>query len=181
MAQADQPEHRIWLTAPLTELCDHIEQTHHAFLHEQLPFITELLNKVVAAHGEHHPELADVRDTFRALREELEPHMFKEERILFPAIRKLETAGVPLSMPFGSVQNPIGVMEDEHAVAGEALRRMRMLTDDYQIPDDACGAYRGLLEILPRLESDLHEHIHKENNILFPRAIELERASGGAT
>jgi len=167
-----------WLSAPLTELCDHIEQTHHAFLREQLPYLTDLFEKVIAAHGENHPELAEARDVFRSLRAELEPHMFKEERILFPAIRKMESAGQPVSMPFGSVQNPIDVMEDEHAGAGEALRRLRRLTGDYRVPDDACNAYRGLLEILHRLEVDLHEHIHKENNILFPRAIEMEGSTG---
>lgn len=169
-----------WLTASLTDLCDHIEQTHHAFLREQLPYLTELFEKVIAAHGENHPELAEARDAFRELRAELEPHMFKEERILFPAIRNMEDAGAPVALPFGSVQNPIGVMEDEHAGAGEALWRLRRLTGDYRVPDDACNAYRGLLEILQRLEVDLHEHIHKENNILFPRAIELESNSASS-
>jgi regulator of cell morphogenesis and NO signaling len=179
-AASDGSEKRDWLSASLTELCDHIEQTHHAFLREQLPFLTDLFEKVIAAHGEGHPELAEAREVFGALRAELEPHMFKEERILFPAIRRLESAGAPVSFPFGTVQNPIGVMEDEHAAAGEALRRLRELTDGYQSPDDACNAYRGLLEILQRLEVDLHEHIHKENNILFPRAAELEGRLAGS-
>ncbi len=164
-----------WLAAPLSELCDHIKQTHHAFLREQLPFLTQLIDKVVDAHAERHPELNDVRETFRALRDELEPHMLKEERILFPAVRALEISTQPVSLPFGTVKNPIGVMEDEHEHAGQALRRLRELTGDFSPPDDACNAYRGLLESLQRLEADLHEHIHMENNILFPRAAELER------
>jgi regulator of cell morphogenesis and NO signaling len=174
-AEASAAEAVDWTTAPLAALCDHIERTHHAFLREQLPFLSELIEKVVAAHGAVHPELAKVREMFRALRGELEPHMFKEERILFPAIRMLEASASAPSFPFGTVNNPIGVMEHEHDVAGEALHKLRELTGDYNVPEDACNAYRGLLESLQRLESDLHLHIHKENNILFPRSAELER------
>lgn len=100
--------------------------------------------------------------------------MFKEERILFPAIRMLEKSASAPSFPFGTVNNPIGVMEHEHDVAAEALRKLRELTDGYLPPEDACAAYRGLLKGLELLESDLHLHIHKENNILFPRAAALE-------
>ncbi len=169
-----------WLGAPLTDLCNHIEQTHHQFLREQLPFLSDLFEKVIAVHGENHPELAEARDVFLQLRAELEPHMFKEEQILFPAVRKLEAARAAVPLPFGSVQNPIHVMQDEHASAGQALHRLRELTGGYQTPDDACQAYGSLLEILERLEADLHEHIHKENNILFPRAVELERDPSGS-
>lgn len=178
-ATSGDSEKTDWLAARLCDLCDHIEQTHHAFLREQLPFLTDLFEKVVTAHGENHPKLVDARETFRELREELEPHMFKEERILFPAVRQTEAANGPIQTPFGSVRNPIAMMENEHAGAGDALRRLRTLTDDYRVPDDACNAYRGLLETLQRLEADLHEHIHKENNILFPRAIELEQTLAG--
>ena len=174
-AQPSQDEDRgDWLDAPLTKLCDHIEQTHHTFLREQLPFLTQLIDKVVDAHGQHHGELRDVRLVFAALRAELEPHMMKEEQILFPAVRTLEQASHQVAFPFGSVQNPIRMMELEHDNAGAGLRRLRELTDGFTAPDDACNAYRGLYEVLAKLEADLHEHIHKENNILFPRAVELE-------
>lgn len=169
-----------WLSAPLTDLCNHIEQTHHQFLREQLPFLSDLFAKVIDVHGENHPELAETRDVFHGLRAELEPHMFKEEQILFPTVRRMEAARAAVPMPFGSLQNPIQVMEDEHAGAGQALQRLRSLTGGYRAPQDACQAYSGLLEILERLETDLHEHIHKENNILFPRAVELERELTGS-
>ena len=166
-----------WSSAPLTELCDHIEQTHHAFLREQLPFLTQLIDKVVDAHGKNHSELYDVRRVFGELRAELEPHMMKEEQILFPAVRALELASHQVTFPFGSVQNPIRMMEHEHDNAGQALRRLRELTSEFTAPDDACNTYRALLDWLEYLEADLHLHIHKENNILFPRAVELERKS----
>ena len=163
-----------WCDASLTELCDHIEQTHHAFLREQLPQLTERIAKVVAAHAEKHPELLDVQSTFQDLRAELEPHMIKEECILFPAIRIMEKGSPPFVFPFGSVRNPIGAMEHEHDNAGNAVRRLHELTDGYTVPGNACTTYRAMLEGLQRLEADLHEHIHKENNILFPGAAKLE-------
>ncbi len=163
-----------WLEAPLTKLCDHIEQTHHAFLRVQLPLLTQLIDQVVDAHGQHHGELRDVRLVFGELRAELEPHMMKEEQILFPAVRMLEQASHQVTFPFGSVQNPIRMMEHEHDNAGAGLRRLRELTSGFAATDDACNAYLGLYEALAKLEADLHEHIHKENNILFPRAAELE-------
>ncbi len=171
---AESEAHGDGLDASLTKLCDHIEQTHHAFLRVQLPLLTQLIDKVVDTHGQHHPELRDVRRVFGELRAELEPHMMKEERILFPAVRALEQASHRVAFPFGSVQNPIRMMEHEHDNAGQGLRRLRELTGGFAAPDDACNAYRGLYEVLAKLEADLHEHIHKENNILFPRAAELE-------
>ena len=117
---------------------------HHAFLREQLPFLTQLIDKVVDAHGQHHPELRDVRLVFAALRAELEPHMMKEEQILFPAVRTLEQASHQVTFPFGSVQNPIRMMEHEHDNAGQGLRRLRELTGGFAAPDDACNAYPAL-------------------------------------
>jgi regulator of cell morphogenesis and NO signaling len=171
---------RDWSLATLTDLCDHVERTHHAFLREQLPRLADWLDKVVAAHADRHPELADVRRTFHELRGELEPHMLKEERILFPAIRALERAASPPAFPFGSVSNPIGMMEDDHDRVGVSLARLRELTHGYQVPEDACHTYRALLDGLRRLEADLHVHIHKENNILFPRAANLESSEPAA-
>jgi regulator of cell morphogenesis and NO signaling len=175
LAVGDDDWGRNWNSAPLTDLCDHIEQTHHVYLRAELPRLTSLSAKVLAAHGQAHPELAEVQRTFAALRAELEPHMFKEERILFPAIRQLEQSNSPPQFPFGSVANPIRVMEHEHDNAGAALARIRRLTSDYRVPGDACNTYRVLLDGLAHLEADMHQHVHKENNILFPRAAQRER------
>jgi len=164
-----------WLKQSLTALCDHIEATHHAYLREELIWLTALVDKVVAAHGEAHPSLHQVRSAFLELRSELEPHMMKEEQVLFPAIRQMEARGEPLAFPFGSVGNPIHCMEHEHEAAGAALARLRELTDGYQAPEGACNTYRAMLDSLARLEADMHQHVHKENNVLFPRAIELEK------
>lgn len=164
-----------WSNQPLGELCDHIVARHHDYLREELPRLSGLIDKVVQAHGESHPELLTVKAQFRMLRAELEPHMAKEEQILFPAIRALEQANRSIGFPFGSLGNPIRCMEHEHAGSGEALSALRQLTNGYQPPLNACPTYRVMLDSLARLELDLHEHIHKENQILFPRAQDLER------
>lgn len=170
----DQQTTKDWRGAPLAELCDHIEQTHHAYLKQELPRLTQMLAKVVAAHGGNYPELAKVQEVFAALRAEMEPHMFKEERVLFPAIRQLEQSAGHPSFPFGTVANPIRMMEQEHEGAGNALSQIHTLTRDYEIPADACNTYRAMLAGLRQLELDMHQHVHKENSILFPKAIELE-------
>lgn len=177
-AQQPEPDQTDWTQAPLVELANHIVDTHHAFLLNELPRITGLTEKVYNAHGGKRPELAKVVEVFKLLRQELESHMAKEENILFPAIRILESQGGPQTFPFGSVDNPIRMMEHEHDDAGNALRRLRELTEDYTPPQDACPTYRVMLESLKNLELDLHTHIHKENNILFPRAAELEKSAG---
>jgi regulator of cell morphogenesis and NO signaling len=171
---ARSADERDWTQASLAALCDHIEQTHHAYLKNELPRLTAIVAKVAAVHGEHHPELRQVERTFAELRAELEPHMFKEERILFPAIRHLEQAAAPPAFPFGTVANPIRMMEFEHDHSGDALERIRALTGDYQPPEGACNTYRAMLDGLRQLEQDMHLHVHKENNILFPRAVEVE-------
>lgn len=165
-----------WIRAPLAELCDHIQKTHHGFLRAELPRLAAIIAKVVTAHGAYHPELAAVQATFTELRSELEPHMMREECVLFPAIRYLEANGRPLQFPFGSLNSPIRVMVDEHDHAGDALARLRQLTADYAVQPGACNTYRVMLEGLATLERDMHQHVHKENNILFPRAVELEAA-----
>jgi regulator of cell morphogenesis and NO signaling len=172
----DSSEEVNWSEASLTELADHIVDTHHRFLSTELPRISGLIGKTVNAHGDKRPELSKVAETFRLMREELESHMAKEENILFPAIRTLETRHDSVSFPFGSVANPIGMMEHEHDDAGSALRRLRELTENFTPPRDACPTYRAMLDSLQNLEQDLHRHIHKENNILFPRAKELEQS-----
>lgn len=133
---------------------------------------------MIAAHGENHPELRGVGLLFERLCADLNPHMFKEERVLFPYILDLARASVnngqvPFA-PFGTVNNPVRMMMREHDSAGEILRELRAVTSDYTTPADGCISYRTLYEALAALEKDLHQHIHLENNILFPRAIELE-------
>jgi regulator of cell morphogenesis and NO signaling len=156
------------------ELTDHIVETHHTYLRCELPRLSALIEKVLAAHGARHPELAGLCDTFNDLREELESHMIKEERVLFPLIKQLEAAHAPFPVHCVTVENPIRVMEHEHRTVGMALARMREFTHDYHPPADGCLSMKALYEGLANLETDLHHHIHKENNILFPRAAELE-------
>lgn len=168
-----------WTTAPLAALCDDIVHTHHDYLRRELPRLSGLINKVVAAHGAKHPELAEVQQTFVELRAELEPHMMKEECILFPSIRYLESSGQATQFPFGSLANPIRVMVSDHDHAGDALATLRRLTNGYFPPAGACNTYRVMLAGLAELERDMHQHVHKENNILFPRAVELEEQVGG--
>lgn len=160
----------------LTELADHIESTHHAYLKEELPRLDFMTEKVARVHGEHEPRLARTRQAFLALKAELEPHMMKEERILFPIIRELEQSNGPLQFHCGSVANPIRQMEHEHDQAGNALAILSESTDCYTPPEWACNTYRAMLDSLARLETDMHQHVHKENNVLFPKAIQLEQS-----
>lgn len=159
----------------LTALADHIEATHHAFLRRELPRIDSLIRKVVAAHGADDPRLQTVYRVFQGFAIELNSHMMKEEQILFPMIRTLETATTAPCFHCGSVANPIRVMMHEHDDAGDALKAMRELTDNYSPPQHACPTYVAMLDALRRLELEMHQHVHKENNILFPRAAERER------
>lgn len=159
----------------LTELADHIEQVHHTFMHSELPRLKDLIDKVVSAHGDKEPRLHQVKKTFLSLSNELSSHLEKEEQILFPMVRQLDASATTPETHCGSINNPISQMELEHDHAGSDLETLRKLTDRYAIPDWACNSYRALMDALTELESDLHQHIHKENNILFPRAIEMEK------
>jgi regulator of cell morphogenesis and NO signaling len=163
-----------WTESALADLCEHIQTTHHAYLRQELPRLSGLVDKVLAAHGGKHPELKELQQVFASLRAELEPHMFKEEQILFPAIRQMERTASQPNFPFGTVANPIRMMEHEHEAAGNALGRIRELTNGFLPPEGACNTYRVMLDALAQLEHDTHQHIHKENNILFPRAQQLE-------
>lgn len=163
-----------WTRATMTALADHIERTHHDYLKEALPRLSTLTEKVANAHGAKDSRLFDLRDLFRSFREELETHMWKEEQILFPLIRKMDGADVMPAFHCGSVENPIRVMLAEHDDAGEALASMRRLTDDFTAPDGACGTYRAMLAALVELESDMHQHVHLENNVLFLKAVSVE-------
>jgi regulator of cell morphogenesis and NO signaling len=169
-----------WNAAPLREIIRHIVSTHHEYLKLNLPRIALRLGKVVEVHGENDPAaLHELDNVFDGLCQELNLHMHKEEMMLFPAIERYEAAarsGLPLPpAPFGSIENPIGVMEAEHDSAGLALTRIRELTVDFQSPPYACSTYRAMLDGLKALEADLHAHIHLENNVLFPRVIAIEK------
>ena len=164
----------------LSELCDHIEATHHAYLREELPRLDRMTEKVARVHGDKQPKLIAIREAFVALRGELEPHMMKEERVLFPMVRQLEASSQAPGFHCGSIGNPIRQMELEHDNAGEALARIREAADDFVAPDWACNTYRAMLNGLQELEQDMHQHIHKENNVLFPKASALETQAAGS-
>lgn len=159
---------------PLDALCDHIVERHHEYLRTELPRLTRMANKVAKVHGDRDSRLSDVAETLVALAQELASHMMKEERMLFPVIRQMAQMEELPPMPFGTLANPIRAMEAEHDGAGGGLERLAELTDDYTPPDWACNTYQALLDGLHDLEVDLHQHIHKENNVLFPRAMEEE-------
>ena len=168
------PSERNWAEASLTDLADHIEQTHHAYMKEEMPRLVYLIDRVVRAHGAHHPELAQVQEVFAAFKAELDQHMIKEEQILFPICRQLDASAPLPEFHCGSVANPIRVMVSEHDNAGQALATMRSLTHDFTPPEGACNTYRAMLDSLAHLEADMHQHVHKENNILFPKAVQIE-------
>jgi regulator of cell morphogenesis and NO signaling len=161
-----------WDRAPLGELADHIVATHHAYLAQELPRLEAMSARVAKVHGHHAPEVVELYSAFVAFRHEMEEHAMKEEQVLFPWIKRLE-AGEP--GPFNaSVANPIRCMEHEHENAGNALQGFRELSNGYQPPEDACNTWRVLYASLEALEQDMHTHVHKENSILFPRALQLE-------
>ena len=165
-------------TSTLAELVRHIVDKHHVYTKEEMARLEALIDKVIAAHGTNHPELRDIGEVFQSLCADLKPHMFKEEQILFPYILGMENAFLgdapPPFAPFGTVNNPVRMMMMEHDAAGELLRELRELSSNYTVPPDGCISYQTLYQALEALEQDLHQHIHLENNILFPRAIRLE-------
>lgn len=162
----------------LTELSAHILETHHIFTRSEMARIEALSAKVIGAHSANHPELFKVENLFQRLCADLKPHMFKEEQILFPYIVSMEQAQaqnhpVPFA-PFGTVKSPVRMMMMEHDTAGDILRELRAVTSDYRVPPDGCISYQMLYRALEGFEKDLHQHIHLENNILFPKAVEME-------
>lgn len=171
---------RDWQNEPLSSLIAHIKNTHHKYTREEVTRLTDLMRKVCAVHGKNHPELFDVRSAFAGLAQELTTHMMKEEMMLFPYVERMEEAVIqdepPLPAPFGTVQNPVNMMEHEHDSAGNALRAIRKASNDFVLPADACVSYQTLYTALMAFEADLHLHIHLENNILFPRAIAMEKS-----
>jgi regulator of cell morphogenesis and NO signaling len=160
-------------------LADYIINTHHSYVKKVLPELRSYATKVARVHGNHHPELPAVLQLVEEVNAELTAHMIKEERVLFPYIRELvKNNGQPSQGPsFGTVQNPISVMEMEHEMVGKNMEEIRMLTDNYSLPEDACASYSLLFQLLIEFENDLHIHIHLENNILFPKALTLEKQS----
>lgn len=172
-----------WSRASLDSLCQHILSRHHQYLRDELPRLSSLAAKVVEAHGAAHPELPAIQLELSRLDEELTQHLAKEEQVLFPYISQMEAAqsaggGRPHSC-FGTVANPIAMMMHEHDAAGSVLSKLRRLSRNYAVPDDGCASYRAFYDALQALERDLHEHIHLENNILFPRAMALEGSGRG--
>jgi len=165
-------------TATLEKLTDHIVRKHHSFTRLEIGRLNALVEKVCLAHGENHPELFRINVLFRELGADLETHMTKEERVLFPYVIRMEAATkqhIPLFRPpFGTVANPVRMMMVEHDRAGELLKEIRALSSDYVPPSDGCLSYQTLYKAFAELERDLHQHIHLENNILFPRAVEME-------
>jgi regulator of cell morphogenesis and NO signaling len=162
----------------LVELVDHIVMTHHAYLHEALPSLARMASIVAARHGAQDPRLHQVRDTFGALALELWQHMLKEETCLFPRVRQLDAGDRPPELSGLMLANPIRQMESEHGEADCALERLRELTDGFVAPGWASDAYRSFLAALAFFEEDLHLHIHKENDVLFPRALNVEAGLG---
>jgi regulator of cell morphogenesis and NO signaling len=178
LATAQPKADRDWKDEPLADLIAHITGTHHVFVRQECPRIEALAAKVIAAHGKNHPEVLEVQKLFSALAGELSVHLMKEEQILFPYVIRLEEAAVagepaPPAM-FGTVVNPVRMMMQEHDGAGDVLRQLRAIAKDYRVPAGACISYTALYEALQAFEADLHQHIHLENNILFPRAVALE-------
>lgn len=172
---------RNWQAESLTSLAAYIIDTHHFYTKCELIRLGNLLDKVCSRHGKNHPELFDLRDVFQRLTQDLNPHMLKEEQVLFPFVARMEEAvserrAVPLPF-FGTVHNPVRMMAAEHDAAGGLLAEMRRITGGYVTPPDACASFQTLYQGLQEFEADLHQHIHLENNIFFPRAIEMETAA----
>ena len=178
MTAAPRSTGQDWRNQLLADLIGHITSTHHVFVRDECPRIEALTARVVSVHGKNHPELLQVQELFSALAEELRVHLMKEEQVLFPYVSRMEESvlsgePVPPAM-FGTVVNPVRMMMQEHDGAGDVLRSLRTVTKDYTLPEDACISYRTLYQALQGFEADLHQHIHLENNILFPRAVAME-------
>jgi regulator of cell morphogenesis and NO signaling len=164
---------------PLDLLVDYIVKKHHRYVQEKSMELKPYLDKICEVHGEHHPELFEINALFNASVEVLAQHMKKEELELFPYIQKMVQAkqeGTKMDVSgFGSIENPIRMMEEEHTIEGDRFRKIEELSKHYSPPEDACNTYRVTIALLKEFEDDLHLHIHLENNILFPKSIKLEK------
>jgi regulator of cell morphogenesis and NO signaling len=176
-----RPEESAWVTAPLCDLTRHIRERHHRYVREVIPSLRGLLARVREKHGSKHPEIEEIEKLFGDVAREMLMHMQKEEQILFPYIEALERAanGKGAIEPpfFQTVRNPIHAMMKEHDDAGELVRQIRTASGEYKAPADACISFRSAYQELQQFEEDMHLHVHLENNILFPRAVELEAAT----
>lgn len=160
-----------WSDASMTELVDHLETTHHAYLRQAEHRLNALLQKVISAHGKNHPELNELDRLVKDFWADMLPHLMKEERVLFTMIRKIDSSQSLEEPDTGFLMGPIRVMKHEHEVVGKILEEIRTIAKGYTTPADGCGSYRALMDELKKLETDTHLHIHKENNILFPKAL----------
>jgi len=177
--QKDQTGLTDWSSVSLNEIIEHILTVHHVYTKQALERLDKLVTKVARVHGSNHHELLLVQEIYTRMQNELLVHMEKEEKILFPYVQQLEVSERLPQFHCGSINNPIQVMLREHEDTGKQLEVIRELTHDYTAPADACNTYRAMLDGLAELEADLHQHIHKENNLLFPKV--LQRASELAT
>ena len=168
-----------YLSFSLKELIDHILEEHHKYINEKAPIIQGYLDKIRNVHAENHPELTELAQVFQETANELSEHMQKEEMVLFPYIERMllvqQGQEEAVSPPFGTIQNPIQVMRQEHDTAGEQLRKFSSLTNDYTTPPDACNSYQVAFKMLKEFDEKLHTHVHLENNILFPKTVVLEQ------
>lgn len=166
--------------ADLDRLTRYIIDTHHRYVRDTIPVVSRWLDRLVERHGDRHAELSEVRRLFATLAADMTSHMAKEETLLFPAIdelaREQRVGGQLPAGPFATILHPVRVMEDDHQQAGELLARLREVTHGYDVPPDGCATYRSCYAELTRFEHDLHRHVHLENHVLFPKALEVEQA-----
>lgn len=164
---------------PIDLLADYVEKTHHRYVEEKTPIIQQFLDKLCKVHGDRHPELFEINAIFNESARDLAAHLKKEELVLFPFIKQMVKAKISgedvLQPHFGTVENPVNMMMHEHTTEGERFEKIAQLTHNYAPPADACNTYRVTFAMLQDFENDLHKHIHLENNILFPKAIKLEK------
>lgn len=175
------PENQNWTAMPLSDLTQHIREKHHQYVREAIHHIQLLLGKVISKHGTSHEELGEIGKLFTEVGKEMIMHMQKEEQILFPYIDALERAArtqETVEQPFfHTVRNPVHAMMKEHDAAGELVKQIWRLSSDYRAPSGACTSFKALYAALREFEADLHQHVHLENNVLFPRAVGMEGAA----
>lgn len=175
-SKEDNTDYASW---PMDLLADYVEKTHHRYVEKQTPILKEYLDKICQVHGKQHPELLEIKELFNQTAGAMAAHMKKEELILFPFIKKMVQAkdnNTPLKQPsFQTVENPVALMKEDHDAEGERFRKIANLSKNYTPPEDACNTYKVSFGLLQEFESDLHKHIHLENNILFPKAVKLEK------
>ena len=179
------PDEKVWVSLPLGDLNRHIRERHHRYVRAAIPRLRALLAKVRGKHGERHREIGEIAKLFREVGREMIAHMQKEEQILFPYIEALERSADgngSVDPPFfQTVRNPVHAMMTEHDAVGDLIKQIHKASDGYKAPADACTSYQALYQGLRQFEVDLHQHLHLENNILFPRAVELEATVVGRT